>query len=184
MIKLKSFFRRGQGGSPSSQQNSNSNAGSSKHSNNLKTSASASSLDRIAGNNADVIPGGSAGTSRKLSKGKHSSKDRLNELLKSSSKEKLIDEKKELKKQKKQMQQMPVVQHQQISQPQINNNVPPVVGPSKQSHELQPQPQPRTVSKDYDIAFDGSKEVSFVIAFFFVNFAGGLLCRPDQITIF
>lgn len=118
MIKLKSLFRRGQGGS------SPSSTGSSKqvhqispaHSVGIKPSASASSLDRAAGTaSADL------GATRKLAKGnKHSSKDKLNDLLRAGSKEKVFDEKKELKKrekqQQKQMQQ--VAQHSASEQPQ------------------------------------------------------------------
>lgn len=143
MIKLKSFFRRGQGTNPSSQANVGSSNKHSHQINNLKNSASASSLDRLGAlnNNTDLLSaGGSAGTSRKLTKSKHSSKDRLNELLKSNSKEKLIDEKKEFKKQKKLMQQVPTAAPQQT--------------------DIQPQPHPRTVSKEFDITFDGPKEAS------------------------
>lgn len=165
MIKLKSFFRRGQGTSPSSQQPSH--TGSSKSSN-LKNSASASSLDRLGvTNTTDLVPG-SAGTSRKLSKSKHSSKDRLNELLKSSSKEKLIDEKKELKRQKKQMQQQQQQPHHQSTN--LNNNNVPValLGSSKQSSSSEPHPQPHPrASKDFDLNFDGPKEVS---SWNFLNF--------------
>lgn len=117
MIKLKSLFRRGQGsGSPSSVASSSSKQVhqiSPAHSVGIKPSASASSLDRAAGTaSADL------GATRKLAKShKHSSKDKLNDLLRVGSKEKVFDEKKELKKQKqKQMQQ--VAQHSGSEQPQ------------------------------------------------------------------
>lgn len=118
MIKLKSLFRRGQGGgSPSSTGSSSKQVHqiSPAHSVGIKPSASASSLDRAAGSaSADL------GATRKLAKGnKHSSKDKLNDLLRSGSKEKVFDEKKELKKrekqQQKQMQQ--VAQHSGSEQP-------------------------------------------------------------------
>lgn len=109
MIKLKSLFRRGSPSSTSSASSKQTNLISPAHSVGIKTSASASSLDRIA-----VVNSGSAsadlGATRKLAKNnKQSSKDKLNDLLKSSSKEKLFDDKKEIKrinKQQKQMQQV------------------------------------------------------------------------------
>jgi hypothetical protein len=114
MIKLKSLFRRGQGGgSPSSVASSSSKQVhqiSPAHSVGIKPSASASSLDRAAGSaSADL------GATRKLAKGnKHSSKDKLNDLLRAGSKEKVFDEKKELKKREKQQQKQ---QHmQQVAQ--------------------------------------------------------------------
>lgn len=110
MIKLKSLFRRGQGGGSSSSVASTSSKQTSQispaHSVGIKPSASASSLDRAAGTaSADL------GATRKLAKAnKHSSKDKLNDLLRAGSKEKVFDEKKELKKREKKMMQQ-VAQH-------------------------------------------------------------------------
>lgn len=111
MIKLKSLFRRGQGGSPSSM-SSNSSKETSQispaHSVGIKPAASASSLDRIAVGNP-ASSSADLGATRKLSKNhKQSSKDKLNDLLKIGSKEKLHEEKelkKQLKHQQKHMQQ-------------------------------------------------------------------------------
>lgn len=154
MIKLKSLFRRGQGSSPSSTSSAtnatkNTNQVSPAHTVPLKSSASASSLDRV----ASAAPGSSSadlGATRKLSKSnKHSSKDKLNDLLKASSKEKLIDDKKELKKQQKLQQK----QMQQVAQQQAAN-LHGTASKSNVTSNEQPQRQ------DYDIGFDGSKDVS------------------------
>jgi hypothetical protein len=127
MIKLKSLFRRGQGsGSPSSVASNSSKQVhqiSPAHSVGLKSSASASSLDKAAGSaSADL------GATRKLAKGnKHSSKDKLNDLLRAGSKEKVFDDKKELKKrekqQQKQQQMQQVAQHAGGDQPQQQTRV-------------------------------------------------------------
>jgi hypothetical protein len=120
MIKLKSLFRRGggQSGSPSSSTTSNNSKQQISHPIVLKSSASASSLERVGILSTNS---GSAsadlGATRKLSKNqKQSSKDKLNDLLRVGSKEKIIDEKKELKKQQKQQQK----QMQQVAQPSSN----------------------------------------------------------------
>lgn len=117
MIKLKSLFRRGSPSSPSSKQT---NLISPAHSVGLKTSQSASSLDQIG-----VLSSGSAsadlGATRKLKNNKqsskdnkHSSKDKLNDLLKTSSKEKIFDDKKEIKRIHKQKQMQQVERHSPI----------------------------------------------------------------------
>lgn len=135
MIKLKSLFRRGQG-SPSA---TSSGSASSKNTHQItpsplmKGSVSASNLDQLEG---------ASGSSGKLSKPtKHSSKDKINELMKSQSKEKLMDEKKELKKQQK-------LQKQAGQQPQnLQMGATNLV-------------EMRAPSKEFiDIAFDGPKEV-------------------------
>lgn len=150
MIKLKSLFRRGQGGSPSA-----TSSGSSKqthqispaHSVGIKSSASASSLDNIA-----VVTSGSSsadlGATRKLSKShKQSSKDKLTDLLKVGSKEKLFDDKKELKKQQKK-------QMQQVAQQSTS------LHPSPGDRETRPE---RSHSKDFDtMAFNGMQDVSSI----------------------
>jgi len=159
MIKLKSLFRRGQGGSPSStssgsskqpQQQQTNQQISPAHSAGLKTSASASSLDRVAIANAGSASA-DLGANRKLSKGhKQSSKDKLNDLLRAGSKEKLVDEKKELKKQKKQ-------QMQQVAQQQQQSTIHLPSSSSSSSEQQQQQQQPTSI----DIGgFDGAKEVS------------------------
>lgn len=157
MIKLKSLFRRGQG-SPSSTSSAanatkNTNQVSPAHTVALKSSASASSLDRVAAA-ASGSSSADLGATRKLSKSnKHSSKDKLNDLLKASSKEKLIDDKKELKKQQKLQQK----QMQQVAQQQAAN-LHGAASKSNVTSNEQPQRQ------DYDIGFDGSKDVSnFII---------------------
>lgn len=115
MIKLKSLFRRGSPSSTSSASTKQTNLISPAHSVGIKTSQSASSLDRIG-----VLTSGSAsadlGATRKLKNNKQSSKDskqsskdKLNDLLKSSSKEKLFDDKKEIKRFHKQKQMQQVV---------------------------------------------------------------------------
>jgi alanyl-tRNA synthetase len=154
MIKLKSLFRRGQGGSPSASSgpSKSSHNISPAHSTGIKSSASASSLDRIA-----IVTAGSSsadlGATRKLSKGhKQSSKDKLNDLLKVSSKEKLFDEKKELKKQQKHQKQMHQVAHQSQSSLQTA---------SSSSKSLDEQRTERLHSKDLDSAsFGGTQEVT------------------------
>lgn len=125
MIKLKSLFRRGQSGSPSSTGSSSSKnqnqQPSPAHSVALKSSASASSLDRIASSSQQGSASADLGATRKLSKHqKQSSKDKLNDLLRVSSKEKIIDDKKELKKQAKLQKQM-----QQIAQQSANVHIQP-----------------------------------------------------------
>lgn len=123
MIKLKSLFRRGQSGSPSSTGSSSSKNQqiSPAHSVGLKSSASASSLDRIASSNQSGSASADLGATRKLSKHqKQSSKDKLNDLLRVGSKEKIIDDKKELKKQAKLQKQM-----QQIAQQSANVHIQP-----------------------------------------------------------
>lgn len=147
MIKLKSLFRRGQGGSPSS-----TSSGSSKqtsqispaHSVGIKSSASATSLDKAVANSGSSSA--DLGATRKLSKShKQSSKDKLNDLLKASSKEKLFDDKKELKKQQKK-------QMQQIAQQSTS------LHPSAAEREQRPE---RPHSKDFDaMAFNGMQDVS------------------------
>lgn len=138
MIKLKSLFRRGQG-SPSSTSSGSKQVHqiSPSHSVGVKSSASASSLDRIAGTaSADL------GATRKLSKShKQSSKDKLNDLLKvGGSKEKLFDDKKELKRQQKQQKQMHQVAAQQSHPPA-----------GEQTHAKDFEPPP----------FNGMQDVSF-----------------------
>lgn len=125
MIKLKSLFRRGPSGSPSSTGSSSSKNQqqqiSPAHSVGLKASASASSLDRIAASSQPGSASADLGATRKLSKHqKQSSKDKLNDLLRVSSKEKIIDDKKELKKQQKLQKQM-----QQIAQQSANVHIQP-----------------------------------------------------------
>lgn len=117
MIKLKSLFRRGQAsGNPSSVASLSSKQVhqiSPAHSAGIKPSASASSLDRAA-----VIASADLGAIKKLNKShKHTSKDKLNDMLQAGSKEKVFTEKKDLKKQKqRQMQQC--AQHSDIEQSQ------------------------------------------------------------------
>lgn len=150
MIKLKSLFRRGPSGSASASSGSSkqTNQISPSHSVGIKSSASTSSLDRIA-----AVNSGSAsadlGATRKLSKGqKHSSKDKLNDLLKVGSKEKLFDDKKELKKQQKQQQK----QMQQVAQQQAVHH---------QSSAAGEQRTERSHSKDFEsAAFNGMQDVS------------------------
>lgn len=160
MIKLKSLFRRGggQSGSPSSTSSVVAPKQvvqiSPSHSVGIKTSASTSSLDRIA-----AVNSGSAsadlGATRKLSKSnKQSSKDKLNDLLKGGSKEKLFDDKKELKKLQKQQQK----QMQQVSQQSSNNIYHPSAGARHSPGEQRPE---RSHSKDIDSAgFNGMQDVS------------------------
>ena len=136
MIKLKSLFRRGQG-SPSSATSSGSASSKNTHqitpSPLMKSSVSASNLDQL--------DGASGSTSGKLSKPiKHSSKDKLNELMKAQSKERLMDEKKELKKQQKLQKQAGQSQSVQMG----TSNLVEMRAPSKEF---------------IDIAFDGPKEV-------------------------
>lgn len=150
MIKLKSLFRRGQSGSPSvpSGTSKQSNQISPAHSVGIKSSVSTSSLDRIAAANSGSASA-DLGATRKLSKGhKQSSKDKLNDLLKVGSKEKLFDEKKELKKQQKQQQK----QMQQVAQQQSVHH---------QSSASGEQRTERSHSKDFDpTAFNGMQDVS------------------------
>jgi hypothetical protein len=153
MIKLKSLFRRGQA-SPSS----TASAGSSKqqqthqnspsHSVGIKSSASASSLDRIAAVNAGSASA-DLGATRKLSKNhKQSSKDKLNDLLRVGSKEKIFDDKKELKKQLKHQQKQMQVAQQSSSMHHPSTST----GEQKRS-EHHP--------KDFDpAAFNGMQDVS------------------------
>lgn len=146
MIKLKSLFRRGQGASPSSTAtNSKQSNQSPAHSVGLKASASASSLDHIATVNAGSASA-DLGATRKLSKShKQSSKDKLNDLLRASSKEKLVDDKKELKKQQKLQQ---TQRQQQVTQQSTNAPYLPSAT-SRQS----PGEQHSASSKDLETAF-------------------------------
>ena len=118
MIKLKSLFRRGQGGGSSSSVASSSSKQTSQispaHSVGIKPSASASSLEARAAGTASA----DLGATRKLAKAK--SKDKLNDLLRVGSKEKVFDDKKELKKREKQqkMMQQAAQQHSSGDQPQ------------------------------------------------------------------
>lgn len=171
MIKLKSLFRRGHG-SPSS-------TGSSSSKNNQQQissvhSASASSLDRIPA----PIQSGSAsvdlGASRKLSKQqKQSSKDKLNDLLRVGSKEKIIDDKKELKKQQKLQQKQ---QMQQIAQQSANvqyQQQPSMAVPASSGHLATATATTTSVvshshnhhsgrSKDFEVvSYDDAQDVSF-----------------------
>lgn len=149
MIKLKSLFRRGQSGNPSvsSGTSKQSNQISPSHSVGIKSSVSTSSLDRIAAANSGSASA-DLGATRKLSKGqKQSSKDRLNDLLKVGSKEKLFDEKKELKRQQKQH----LKQMQQVAQQSVHH----------QSSASGEQRTERSHSKDFDpTAFNGMQDVS------------------------
>lgn len=157
MIKLKSLFRRGQGGTPS-----NVPAGPAKqshpispsHSVGIKTSASTSSLDRVAAVNAGSASA-DLGATRKFAKNqKQSSKDKLNDLLRVSSKEKIFDDKKELKKQQKHQQK----QMQQVAQQSSN-----ILQPSSSSKPspIESQRKDRPHSKDFDSAvFNGTQDVS------------------------
>lgn len=148
MIKLKSLFRRGSPSSTSSASSKQNNLISPAHSVGIKTSASASSLDRIA-----VVNSGSAsadlGATRKLSKNnKQSSKDKLNDLLKSSSKEKLFDEKKEIKRFNKQKQMQQVAAHQAHAASSTARH-----SPTEHRSER---------AKDFDsVAVNGIQDVSF-----------------------
>jgi len=160
MIKLKSLFRRGQSGSPSGSSSSKNNQSqvSPAHSVGIKNASSATSLDRAGSASAEL------GATRKLSKNhKQSSKDKLNDLLRAGSKEKLVDEKKELKKQQKlQKQQM-----QQIAQQTTNVHLPTSVAPS--GHLSNSQHSGRSNSKDFDVVtFEEVQDVST----FFVKFLG------------
>lgn len=156
MIKLKSLFRRGQSGSPSlapsSASSKQTNQNSPSHSVGIKSSASASSLDRIAAANSGSSSA-DLGATRKLAKNhnKQSSKDKLNDLLKVSSKEKLFDDKKELKKQQKQQQK----QMQQVAQQSAS-----IHHQSSSSGEQQQRPE-RPHPKDFEpTAFNGMQDVS------------------------
>lgn len=156
MIKLKSLFRRGQSGTTSSATGSGSSKqvhqSSPSHSVGIKTSDSVSSLDRAVGSaSADL------GATRKLSKShKQSSKDKLNDLLRVSSKEKIFDEKKELKRQQKQQQK----QMQQVAQQQ-SSNIHHSASSSRQPAADQHQLPERSHSKDFDSAgFNGMQDVS------------------------
>lgn len=166
MIKLKSLFRRGQSGNPSS-------TGSSKqihqvspsHSVEVKPSASTSSLDKIAANNTGSASA-DLGATRKLSKThKQSSKDKLNDLLRVSSKEKVFDDKKELKKQQKHSQK----QMQQFAQQSSSIHQPPAASSSRQSPDqrLDDQRPPEHLhSKHFDsTAFSGLQDVRFLTFF-------------------
>lgn len=169
MIKLKSLFRRGQGGSgssgPSNSSKQNQQQISPAHSVGLKTSASASSLDRVDINNAGSASA-ELGATRKLSKGhKQSSKDKLNDLLRAASKEKLIDEKKELKKQQKLQQK----QMQQVAQQQQSANVhhlpssSVVAAATAVGHLPNSQHSGRSNSKDFDVVtYDEVQDVSTI----------------------
>ncbi|XP_070506060.1 cytospin-A isoform X2 [Chironomus tepperi] len=145
MIKLKSLFRRGQSGSPSGSNSSKNNQTqvSPAHSVGIKNASSATSLDRAGSASAEL------GATRKLSKNhKQSSKDKLNDLLRAGSKEKLIDEKKELKKQQK-LQQKQQQQMQQVAQQTTNVHLPTVVATS--GHLSNSQHSGRSNSKDFDV---------------------------------
>lgn len=157
MIKLKSLFRRGQGGSPS-----NAPAAPAKqthpispsHSVGIKTSASTSSLDRVAAVNAGSASA-DLGATRKFAKNqKQSSKDKLNDLLRVGSKEKIFDDKKELKKQQKHQQK----QMQQVAQ-QSSNILQPSSSSKPSPSESQRRDRPH--SKDFDsTVFNGTQDVS------------------------
>lgn len=166
MIKLKSLFRRGggQSGSPSStgssstknnQQISSANSGGV-----LKASASASSLDRIAVTTQSGSASADLGATRKLNKQqKQSSKDKLNDLLRVSSKEKIIDDKKELKKQQKLQQK----QMQQIAQQQSANVhiQPTTAAMAASSGHLAAHNQHSGRSKDFEVVtYDEAHDVS------------------------
>lgn len=166
MIKLKSLFRRGQGGSPSSTSGTSKNSQqqvSPAHSVGLKTSASASSLERVGATNSGSASA-ELGATRKLSKNhKQSSKDKLNDLLRAGSKEKLIDEKKELKKQhklqQKQMQQVAAQQQANVHHLPSSS----VVAAAASGH-LPNNQHNSGRSKDFDVvAFDETvQDVSFL----------------------
>lgn len=163
MIKLKSLFRRGQSGSSPSNSSSSKNSQpqiSPAHSVGLKNSASATSLDRIGGSASSA----ELGATRKLSKNhKQSSKDKLNDLLRAGSKEKLIDEKKELKKQQK-LQQKQQQQMQQVAQQTANVHLPNVVASS--GHLANNQHSGRSNSKDFDVVtFEEVQDVSSFFSF-------------------
>lgn len=153
MIKLKSLFRRGQSSTPpvpSSSKQTSQNSPS--HSVGIKSSTSVSSLDRI----AEPTSGSSSadlGATRKLSKNhnKQSSKDKLNDLLKVGSKEKLFDEKKELKKQQKQQQK----QMQQVAQQSLNMH-----HQSSGSGEQQQRSERPHLNDFEPSAFNGIQDVS------------------------
>lgn len=168
MIKLKSLFRRGgQSGSPSS-------TGSSSNKNNqqpqispansggLKASASASSLDRITVTAQSGSASADLGATRKLSKQqKQSSKDKLNDLLRVSSKEKIIDDKKELKKQHKLQQK----QMQQIAQQSSNVHIPQPTAVAVPTGHLAAHNQHSGRSKEFEVVtYDEAHDVS---CFFF-----------------
>lgn len=159
MIKLKSLFRRGQSGNPSATGSSSkqqTHQVSPSHSVGIKSSASVSSLDRIAVANAGSASA-DLGATRKLSKNhKQSSKDKLNDLLRAGSKEKVFDDKKELKKQQKYQQK----QMHQVAQQQASNIHHPAA-PSRQPPS-EPQRPDRPHSKDFDStpAFNGMQDVS------------------------
>lgn len=162
MIKLKSLFRRGQSGTPSltpsSGTSKQTNQNSPSHSVGIKSSVSASSLDRIAAANSGSSSA-DLGATRKLAKNhnKQSSKDKLNDLLKAGSKEKLFDDKKELKKQQKQQQK----QMQQVHAQQSAN----IHHQSSASGEQQQRPD-RPHPKDFEpTAFNGIQDVSFLTFF-------------------
>lgn len=162
MIKLKSLFRRGQSGSPSGSNSSKNNQSqvSPAHSVGIKNASSATSLDRAGSASAEL------GATRKLSKNhKQSSKDKLNDLLRVSSKEKLIDEKKELKKQQKlQQKQQQQQQMQQVAQQTTNVHLPTVVASS--GHLSNSQHSGRSNSKDFDVVtFEEVQDVSFYTLF-------------------
>jgi hypothetical protein len=160
MIKLKSLFRRGQSGSPSGSNSSKNNQSqvSPAHSVGIKNASSATSLDRAGSASAEL------GATRKLSKNhKQSSKDKLNDLLRAGSKEKL-DDKKELKKQQKlqQKQQQQQQQMQQVAQQTTNVHLPTVVASS--GHLSNSQHSGRSNSKDFDVVtFEEVQDVSFNI---------------------
>ncbi|CRL05366.1 CLUMA_CG018179, isoform A [Clunio marinus] len=156
MIKLKSLFRRGQSGNPSSSSSSSKQVHqiSPAHSVGIKTSASSSSLDRVATANSGSASA-DLGATRKLSKNhKQSSKDKLNDLLRVSSKEKIFDEKKELKKQQKQQNK----QMQQVAAQQSSNIHHPSSSSSVQT-SAEPR-QERSHPKDFDsTAFNGMQDI-------------------------
>lgn len=159
MIKLKSLFRRGQSGSPSSTSGSSKQSQqiSPAHSVGLKASASASSLERVAATANSGSASADLGATRKLSKNhKQSSKDKLNDLLRVSSKEKLVDEKKELKKQQKlQQKQMQQVAQQQSANVHLQSSV------ATTGHLPNNQHSGRSNSKDFDvITFEEAHDVS------------------------
>lgn len=168
MIKLKSLFRRGQSGSPSSTGSSSSKGNNQQispaHSGGgLKASASASSLDRITTTAQTGSASADLGATRKLSKHqKQSSKDKLNDLLRVGSKEKIIDDKKELKKQQKLQQKQ---QMQQIAQQQSSNvHIQPTstaAAASSAGHLAAHNNQHSGRSKDFEVVtFDEAQDVS------------------------
>lgn len=158
MIKLKSLFRRGPSGSPSSTGSTKNNQQiASANSGGLKSSASASSLDRVTVTAQSGSASADLGATRKLNKQqKQSSKDKLNDLLRVSSKEKIIDDKKELKKQHKLQQK----QMQQIAQQSGNVHIQPTAVAASSGH-LAAHNQHSGRSKEFEVVtYDEAHDVS------------------------